>query len=109
MIRALLLVVFLAGAVPAEAAECAVPAALAPGKLALPAARAAIARTGRLMVMTIGGAATAGITAGDAMTSYPAQLRAALATALPGVVVEMVNRAAPGRAPETHRATGHNP
>jgi acyl-CoA thioesterase-1 len=85
-------------AAPARGAEapCPVPENLALGDISLPAARAAMARDGKLVVMTLGGAATAGGVVGDARATYPAQLQGLLSSLLPGIRVEVVNCGTPG-------------
>lgn len=61
--------------------------------LALPASRAALARAGGLVILAVGSAATAGAAAGDPAATYPARLQAALAAALPGAAIRVVNQA----------------
>jgi lysophospholipase L1-like esterase len=103
---------------PAEAAEarCPVPEALALRDLALDEMRAAVARTGKLVVLTVGGPGTEGSVAGTPEATYPARLQAGLVAALPGVSVKVVNRGAVGHGaawvlqdlPEAIRASGAN-
>lgn len=79
------------------ASPCPLPETLMLRDLALPAAKAALARDGRLVILSLGGAATAGDAAGDPAATYPARLQAALAAALPGKAVTMVNKASDRR------------
>ena len=87
----------LAGAVTAARANppCAVPDDLAMRDLALPAAKQAIAASHKLVILTLGGATTAGVAAGDPTATYPARLQAELTAALPGVSVSVINNAKP--------------
>ena len=72
---------------------CPYPEHLALHELSLPLARAGMARDGRLIVLTLGGSATAGNAAGDQAATYPARLQADLAAALPGKPVTVLNKA----------------
>ncbi len=72
---------------------CPIPADDALTDLSLPATRAAVAAK-RLVIMSMGGAATAGLAAGGADYSYSARLAARLRRALPGVEVVVISRAA---------------
>lgn len=76
--------------------RCAVPEALALRDLSLPAAKEAAAH-GSVVILTLGGAHTAGAAAGDQSATYPARLEAALRAALPGLDVTVVNQALPGK------------
>ena len=78
------------------APPCSVPEDLALHDLVLPAAKQAAAASRQLTILTLGGAHTAGIAAEDPKASYPALLQAALAGALPGIEVKVVNNAKPG-------------
>lgn len=89
----LVLLAALAG--PGRAAEtCSLPESLALRDLSLPAVKQAVA-AGRLTVLMLGGAATAGKAAGDESMTLPARLQAALDAALPGVAVRVVNGGVP--------------
>ncbi len=94
-ILAAVIVLWAAGASAAPAAsgpDCPVPDALALRDLSLPRAKEAAARTGRLVVLSLGGVATAGAAAGDPEATYPARLQADLRAALPGMGVSVVNQ-----------------
>ena len=77
------------------ASPCAVPVDLALRDLALPAAKQSVVTSHRLVILTLGGAHTAGIAAGDPNATYPARLQVELTNALPGVAVSVVNNARP--------------
>jgi acyl-CoA thioesterase-1 len=80
---------------------CPVPQGLALTGLALPAAKQLVAAGKPLVILTLGGAHTAGVAAGDPAATYPARLEADLIAALPGTRVTVVNEALPGgTAPE---------
>jgi hypothetical protein len=89
-----LLAICLAGG-PAWAAPeaCPVPPELALDDIALPAARVAVA-TGGLVVMTMGGGASAGLAARGAGFTLSARLAARLRAGLPGVAISVISRAA---------------
>lgn len=70
---------------------CPIPDHLALHDLSLPAARTAVRSSHRLVILTLGGAHTAGTDAGSRGATYPARLEAALAEALPGIQVSVVN------------------
>ena len=72
---------------------CPIPEYLSLGDVALPKARQQLARTDSLVILTLGGAPTAGIAAGDPSATYPALLQADLSLALPGKSVSVVNKA----------------
>lgn len=99
--RALLLTGLLWVGVPGACARaqasatppCPQPEHLVLRDLSLPAARADLARDGRLVILTIGGAATAGAAAGDPAAAYPARLQVELEAALPGKAVTVLNKA----------------
>ena len=74
---------------------CPVPEDLVLRDLALPAAKQAVVRDHRLVVLTLGGASTAGLAAGDPGATYPARLQAELTAALPGITVNVANEAVP--------------
>ena len=80
----------------AEEAACPVPDDLAMHGIALPAAKAAVA-TGRLVILAVGGAASAGMAARGEDFTYPARLAARLRMALPKLDVRVVSKAAAGR------------
>lgn len=75
---------------------CPVPEELALHGLVLPAAKASVA-SGKLVILAVGGAASAGQAAHGEDFTYPARLAARLRLALPKVDVRMISRAAPGR------------
>jgi acyl-CoA thioesterase-1 len=103
MRRALLFAAALAmlplGGRPASGASaaCPVPPELALTDVKLPAAKAAVTAHKRLVVLVVGGAATAGTPAHGPDFSYPARLEALLRDRLPGVQVAVAMRAAPRR------------
>ena len=76
-------------------APCAIPNDLALRDLRLPAAREAMARDKKLIVLTLGGAHTAGDDAGGKNATYPAQLEAQLASAFPEARISVLNEAVP--------------
>jgi len=79
------------------AAACPVPPELALTDLKLPAAKAAVAAHQRLVVLVVGGAASAGTPAHGPDFNYPTRLEARLRDKLPGVEVSVIMRAAPRR------------
>ncbi len=87
----------LGGARAASAEDCPVPEPLLLSGLSLPAAHAALAREGKLVVIALGGSATAGTAAGDPAATYPSRLQAGLARALPGKTVQVLT----GRTPRS--------
>ncbi len=113
-VLALLAQIFLLSAAWAET-PCPVPDGLALKNIALPAARRAV-MDHRLVILTFGGALTAGAFAGDPGVTYPARLEANLRAALPGVDVTVRNEAKPGATaadvapvlPELLKQTGAN-
>ncbi|CAH2601865.1 SGNH_hydro domain-containing protein [Rhodovastum atsumiense] len=84
---------------PASAAStaCPVPDEIGLSGIVLPAARAAVRRDHRLVVLALGDGSTLGKAAQGPEYSYPARLQARLRQALPGVDVSVVTRAAPHR------------
>ena len=105
MKRLALLLALLAGPAPttpalAAPAACGVPDDLALTNLALPAARAAAA-TGKLTILTVGGAASAGLAAQGAQYAYPVRLAVHLHAALPKLGVTVLSRAAARRTAAT--------
>ncbi len=93
-----LLIWLLMATTPGVAADPACPVAddLALHGLSLPATKAAVA-AGHLIIMTMGGAASAGQAAHGAEFSYPVRMAARLRAALPNLDVSAVSRAAPRR------------
>jgi lysophospholipase L1-like esterase len=96
--------------------RCPVPEALTLHDLSLPNVQAAVVKTGKLVVLTLGGSGTEGSVAGSPDATYPARLQTALQAALPGVAVQVVNRGAVGHGaawvlkemPEAIRLSGAN-
>lgn len=86
---------------------CAVPPALALSGLALPAARAEVRDTHRLVILALGSAPTLGTAADGAAHTYPSRLEAHLAELLPGVAVTVLNHGAARRS--THAMAAHLP
>lgn len=85
---------------PARAAEadaCPVPPDLALLDLSLPVSAKAAAIRKAVTIVALGGASTAGAAAGGGAYAYPARLEELLRTQLPGIQVDVVNRAAPAR------------
>lgn len=76
---------------------CPIPGDLALREISLPAARQAVMRDKRLVILTLGGAHTAGEIAGSRNATYPGRLEAGLTEALPQVAVSVVNEASPGK------------
>ncbi len=76
-------------------APCPVPDDLILRDLVLPAAKKAVSATHRLVILTLGGAHTAGLAVGEPEATYPARLQTALTVALPGVAVTVINDAKP--------------
>ncbi len=72
---------------------CPTPPEFALHDLDLPAARAAV-RGKRLVIMTMGGNASAGVAADGQQYTYPSRLAARLQQQLPGVDVSVVSRSA---------------
>jgi hypothetical protein len=92
-----ILIGLLIAAVPAVATQpdaCPVRPELALADMALPQSAAAVATEKRLSILTLGGAATAGKTAGGDAYTYPARLQARLRAALPGIDVSVTPSAA---------------
>lgn len=89
---------------PAHATDssnaCVTPKALTLQTIALPAARKAVAAERRLIVLTVGGAATGGEAAGDPNASYPSRLQADLTAMLPGIDVRVINKGIPAATAE---------
>ena len=77
----------------AQTEACPIPPDVALTDLSLPAAKAAVAAK-HLVIMTIGGAATAGIAAGGPEFSWPTRLAVRLRQELPDVDISVVSRAA---------------
>ena len=73
----------------ADTEACPIPPDLALTDLSLPAAKAAVAAK-HLVIMTMGGAATAGTAAGGAELSWPTRLAGRLRQELPGVDISVV-------------------
>lgn len=80
----------------AEEPACPVPDDLALHGMSLPAAKASVA-AGHLVILTTGGAASAGQAAHGAEFTYPSRLAEHLRAALPKVDINVVSRAAPRR------------
>jgi len=76
----------------AAAVVCPLPENLMLRDLSLPAARAALERDGQLVILSVGGAATAGDAAGDPVATYPVRLQEYLTAALPGRSIVVLNR-----------------
>ncbi len=93
-------ILLLAGAAQADDTGCAIPDDLALHDLTLPAARAAVA-TGKLTILTVGGAASAGQAAQGTEFTYPVRLAARLRAALPKLDVSVVSRSAARRTAAT--------
>ncbi len=77
--------------------KCPVPSELALTDLNLPAARAAVAEQKRLVILVVGGAASAGTPAHGPGFNYPSRLETRLRDKLPGVEISVVMRAAARR------------
>jgi hypothetical protein len=88
---------FAAPAARGASPACPVPPDLALTDLRLPAAKAAVTARKRLVILVVGGAASAGTPAHGADFAYPARLEADLRERLPGVEVSVVTRAAARR------------
>jgi lysophospholipase L1-like esterase len=67
-------------------------------ELALPAAKAAFAKSAPLKIVALGSGPTEGSAAGDPQMTYPARLQARLAAAFPGREITVLNK---GKAHET--------
>jgi len=76
---------------------CPVPPELALPALNLPAAKAAVAAQKRLVILVVGGAATAGTPTHGPGFTYPTRLETHLRNKLPGVEISVVKRAAARR------------
>jgi acyl-CoA thioesterase I len=80
-----------------EPPVCAAPPALVHIDAVLSQSAASIAATRRLTVVAIGSSSTSGTGASSPAMSYPSQLQRALAAALPGVAVTVLNRGVGGQ------------
>jgi len=88
---------FLAAASPVLADEpCPMPEALRLHDIRLPASRAAWVQQHRLVILTLGGALTAGKFMNDPAATYPARLQAELRAELGAESITVINMAKPG-------------
>ena len=72
---------------------CPIPDSLRLSDLTLPRAQAGMAKEHKLIILTVGGAATSGQAAGDPAATYPARLEAMLRAAMPNTNIQVVNKA----------------